>query len=146
MVMSNLNLKFEHVINITKIKGEMHVPKISNRFKFKNGVYLWVYEGKVVKVGIFGEGVKSNSLSRYSTYRTVAKNLFKYISGEKKSNGSVKPMQVLSEKLKNNEKIEVHFTQLPDDIIDHGGLPYSLNLYILEQFYKDKHKHNLWLS
>ena len=48
---------------------------------FSQGIYLWIHKGIIRKVGLFGEGVKSNFNSRYASYRTtsllIEKNKFR---------------------------------------------------------------------
>jgi len=146
MVM-NYNFKFKTVFYLEKIGDEeILVPSVPEEFCFKNGVYLWIYLNKVIKVGIFGEGVSSNSKSRYSNYKTVGKHLRKYIDKTNKSNGSVKPLQTLCEKIKVGDKVEVQFIELPKEVKYVNGLPYRLDLYTLEEYFKNQHKENLWLN
>ena len=145
--MLDYNFEFKTVFHLEKTKDEeILVPSVPKEFLFKNGVYLWIYQNKVRKVGIFGEGVTSNSKSRYATYKTVGKNLWKYLSKINKPNGSVKPLQTLCEKIKIGEKIEVQFVKLPSKIKYISGLPYRLDLYTLEEYFKNIHRENLWLN
>ena len=93
---------------ITKIKeNEIDVPKIEKKDIIKRGLYTLVYKGKVIKVGCFGEGVKSNNKSRFSSYRSIGKS---FTPG----NGSYKTMKVLNENLKIGERVKVNFYQPPE--------------------------------
>jgi hypothetical protein len=140
-------LQFEKAFSLTKQEDFLiAVPKLPQEFKYKAGVYQWRYRGRVVKVGIFGEGVHSSAYSRYSTYRSVGKALYSYLSTNKKQNGSVKPMKVLNEKLQQGESVEVHICKVPEELRNIDGLLYRVDLYALEEFYKNKNKQTLWLS
>jgi hypothetical protein len=140
-------LEFKKAFSLTKEEDySIIVPKLPEQFKYKAGVYQWIYQGAVVKVGIFGEGISSNAYSRYSTYRSVGKALHSYLSTNKKQNGSVKPMKVLNEKLKQGESVEVHICKVPEELRSIDGLLYRVDLYALEESYKSKNKETLWLS
>ena len=129
-------------MQITKIKeGYVEVPKISDNDILKRGLYLLIYKDKVIKVGIYGEGVNSTNKSRFSSYRSVGKNLNTITY----SNGSIKTMKILNEKLEIGEHIDVAFKALPDDrFID--GMWWKVDLYQEEKRLKNKYKHTLWLS
>tara|TARA_R100000541_G_scaffold58172_1_gene69097 strand:- start:489 stop:869 length:381 start_codon:yes stop_codon:yes gene_type:complete len=124
---------------ITKIKeGYIDVPKISKEDTIKNGLYILVYNGSIIKVGIYGEGVNSNNKSRFSAYRSKGKNI---IPG----NGSYKTMEVLNEKLKVGDTVEARFKRVPEDrIID--GYKWKVDLYHEEKKLKDIYKDSLWLK
>jgi len=143
----NSILQFEKAFSLTKQEDFLiAVPKLPQEFKYKAGVYQWMYKGRVVKVGIFGEGVYSSAYSRYSTYRSVGKALHSYLSTNKKQNGSVKPMKVLNEKLQQGESVEVYICKVPEELRSIDGLLYRVDLYALEESYKSKNKETLWLS
>ena len=145
--MINYKFKFEKVFDLVK-KGnyEILVPDLPKKFQFRKGIYFFIHQNIVRKVGLFGNGVKSGSNTRYSTYRTVGKDLLKYIDGTKKSNGSVKSMKTLCEKINIGEKVEVQFVELTDKIFYINGLPPEVSLPTLEQYFKDKHQDTLWLT
>ena len=141
------NLQFTPIFNITKLNDYViSVPKIPSNLEVDTGVYLWYYKNKVVKVGIFGEGVSSNSYTRYSTYRSVGKNLYGYLHEGKRWNGSVVPMKLLNENLEIGEEVKVYFAQTPSGTTWKDGLPYKVDLYILEEYYKNLYKETLWLT
>lgn len=145
--MVDYKFEFKKVFYLIKDGNfEIKVPKLPEEFIYKNGVYLWIYQNKVRKVGIFGEGIKSTSNTRFAMYRTVGKNLWKYIQNILKSNGSVKPLKTLTEKLEVGEQVEVQFVKLPSEGKYINGLPYRLDLYELEEYFKNQHKESLWLS
>jgi len=124
---------------IKKIReGYIDVPKISVEDTIQRGVYIMVVKGKIRKVGIFGEGVGSNSRSRFAAYRSKGKNI-------KPGNGSYKTMKILDENLKVGDEVEVRFQKMPEDIIK-DGIVYSANLYIMEKLLKNKYKKSLWLT
>jgi len=140
-------LDFKKAFSIRKEKNfSIVVPKLPEKFNHKAGIYQWVYKGKVIKVGIFGEGVSSSAYSRYASYRSVGKTLFSFTSTTKTRNGSVKPMEVLNKKLKQGDRVEVHICRVPEETLTIGGIPYKVDLYILEEFYKNKNRETLWLS
>lgn len=124
---------------IKKLKeGYIDVPIISKENTIKRGLYLMIFKGSIIKVGIYGEGVNSNSKSRFSSYRNKGKDI-------KPGNGSYKTMKVLNEKLDIGDQIEVRFIQLPDDkIID--GYKWKVDLYHEEEKYKETYKDSLWLN
>ena len=75
----------------TKIKeGYLDVPKIPKEDIIKRGLYTLEYNGNVIKVGIYGEGVDSNNKSRFSDYRSKGKNITP-------GNGSYKTMKIINE-------------------------------------------------
>ena len=124
---------------ITKIKeGYIDVPKISKEDTIKNGLYILVYNGSIIKVGIYGEGVNSTNKSRFSAYRSKGKNI---VPG----NGSYETMRVLNEKLEVGDTVEARFKKFPDDrIID--GHKWKVDLYYEEKKLKDTYKNSLWLK
>ena len=124
---------------ITKIKeGYIDVPKISKENTIKNGLYILIYNGSIIKVGIYGEGVNSTNKSRFSGYRSKGKNI---VPG----NGSYKTMKVLNENLKVGEKVEVIFKKLPTDIYM-DGFWWKVDLYREEDELKKEYKDSLWLT
>ena len=123
----------------------INIPILPKIYNLSKGVYFWLYKGVVIKVGIFGGGVSSNAYTRYSGYRTVSNNLEKYLNKTNKNNGSVVPISTLLNKLQVGEKIEVVFKEVPENII-HEGYPYKVDLYQLEEEYKQKYKETLWLD
>ncbi len=124
---------------ITKLKeGYIDVPIIPKENIIRRGLYILVYKGKVIKVGIFGEGVNSTNKSRFSSYRNMGKNITN-------RNGSFKTINTINENLNVGEQIEVRFKELPEDkIID--GFRWKIDLYDVEDQLKQKYKENLWLN
>jgi len=132
-------------IFIKKIEEyKIDVPIIKN--PIDQGVYIIVHKGKVRKVGVFGEGVSSNSYTRFNSYRSMGKKLFEYINGPTKSqNGSFKTIKVLNEKLKIGEEVEVRFKELPK--YKHmDGYRWKVDLYYEEEKLKQTYKNTLWLN
>ena len=124
---------------ITKLKeGYIDVPIISKENIIKRGLYIMVYKGKIIKVGIYGEGVNSDNKSRFYSYRAVGKNI---IPG----NGSYKTMKKINENLKVGEQIEVRFKELPGDI-EMSGYRWKVDLYHEEDKLKKEYKNSLWLN
>lgn len=141
-----MNYKVFKVFDLEKINPNfINIPKVSKLHNLRRGIYMWIYKGEVIKVGIFGEGTKSNASTRYAGYRSVNKNIEKYKNKDNKNNGSVVPILTLIDRLLVGEKIEVIFKEVPENkIID--GYPYKVDLYQLEENYKQKHKDTLWLN
>ena len=126
-------------MSIRKIEeGIIDVPKIPKSEKIKRGIYILVYEGKIIKVGIFGEGVSSNNISRFASYRNMGRNI-------SNRNGSFKTLNTINENLKVGEEIEVRFKELPDDIFQ-DGYWWKVDLYYEEKKLKDIYKDTLWLN
>ena len=124
---------------ITKLKeGYIDVPIISKENIIKRGLYILVYKGKIIKVGIYGEGVKSNNKTRFSSYRQMGKKLTP-------GNGSYKTIKVLNENLKVGERVEVRFKELPQDI-EMNGYKWKVDLYHEEEKLKKEYKNSLWLN
>mgnify|MGYP003625640894 FL=1 len=124
---------------IKKIKkGYLDVPIISKENIIKRGLYVLVFKGEVIKVGIYGEGVNSNNKSRFASYR----NKGKYITP---GNGSYKTMKILNENLKVGDCVEVFFKKLPEDR-EIDGYVWKVDLYHEEEKLKNQHKHSLWLT
>jgi hypothetical protein len=123
---------------ITKVKeGYLDVPIVLKEDIIKRGLYTFKYKNKVVKIGCYGEGVKSTNYSRFAAYRNKGKDITP-------GNGSYKTMKVLNEKLEVGDVIEVTFIKLPKDrYID--GYWWKVDLYIEEQKLKDQYN-TLWLS
>ena len=119
-------------------KGYIDVPIISKENIIRRGLYFMIFKGSIIKVGIYGEGVKSTNKSRFAAYRNMGKEI-------KPKNGSYKTMKVLNEKLNVGDQIEIRFIQLPDDkIID--GYRWKIDLYHEEEKYKETYKDSLWLN
>jgi len=123
----------------TKIKeGYLDVPKIPKEDIIKRGLYTLEYNGNVIKVGIYGEGVGSNNKSRFSSYRSKGKNMTP-------GNGSYKTMKTINENIKVGDVIEVNFIKLPEDrFIDNYW--WKVDLYSEEDKLKDTYKDTLWLN
>jgi hypothetical protein len=124
---------------ITKVEeGYLDVPLISKEDTIERGLYTLTYKGKVVKVGCYGEGVNSNSKSRFAAYRNKGKDITP-------GNGSYKTMKVLNENLEVGDVIEVTFIELPKDrYID--GYWWKVDLYTEEQKLKNQYSDTLWLN
>lgn len=141
-----MDYKAFKVFDLEKISSHfINIPQLPKIYNLRRGIYMWLYKGTVIKVGIFGEGTKSNASTRYASYRSVNKNIKKYLNRDNKNNGSVVPILTLINKLLVGEKIEVVFKEIPENkIID--GYPYKVDLYQLEENYKQKYKDTLWLN
>ena len=124
---------------LTKIKeGYLDVPKIPKEDIIKRGLYTLEYNGNVIKVGIYGEGVDSNNKSRFSSYRSKGKNITP-------GNGSYKTMKIINENIKVGDVIEVNFIKLPEDRF-FIGYWWKCDLYAEEAKLKSKYKDTLWLN
>lgn len=134
-------------ITITKIEeGLIDVPQLPERAILDQGLYIMLFDDPI-KVGVFGEGVASNSKSRFDSYRSAGKNLTSILNGTKNySNGSIKTMKVLNEKLLPGESVDVYFKPLPPRRVLEDGYTYKVDLYIEEDKLKNKYKDTLWLS
>ena len=130
-------------ITITKIsEGIIDVPSLPAKAELDQGVYIMLFDSTPIKVGCFGEGVDSNSVSRFNNYRSVGKNL----NTIDYSNGSVKTMKVINDKLLPGESIDVYFKALPGSKVLEDGYTYKVDLYIEENTLKNKYKNSLWLT
>ena len=130
-------------ITITKIsEGIIDVPSLPAKAELDQGVYIMLFGTTPIKVGCFGEGVNSNSVSRFNNYRSVGKNL----NTIDYNNGSVKTMKVLNDKLLPGESIDVYFKPLPGSKVLEDGYTYKVDLYIEENTLKNKYKNSLWLT
>lgn len=130
-------------ITITKIsEGIIDVPSLPAKAELDQGVYIMLFDSTPIKVGCFGEGVDSNSVSRFNNYRSVGKNL----NTIDYSNGSVKTMKVINDKLLPGESIDVYFKALPGSKVLEDGYTYKVDLYIEENILKNKYKNSLWLT
>ncbi len=134
-----INKQLVKIMKITKLKeGLIDVPKVPKESIIKRGLYTLAYKGKVFKVGIYGEGVKSNNKTRFSAYRSMGLNI-------KPGNGSYKTMKVINEKLNIGDEIQVTFIKLPEDrMLD--GYKWKVDLYNEEDILKNKYKDTLWLN
>ena len=122
---------------IKKLKnGLIDVPIVKNIIK--RGLYLMKFNGDVIKVGIYGEGCKSNNYTRFMSYRSKGKNI---VPG----NGSYKTIKILDEKLNVGDEIEVEFIELPADRMIDGYL-WKVDLYNEEDKMKEIYKESLWLG
>tara|TARA_R110001606_G_C14845011_1_gene586303 strand:+ start:19 stop:441 length:423 start_codon:yes stop_codon:yes gene_type:complete len=131
---------------VKTVEGSIYIPQVPKKFgTIGSGIYLWVYKGRVIKVGICGDGVTSTFNTRYGSYRTVSDDWESYLSGEKAKNGSVVPITTLMRLLKVGDKVEVLFQPSPEGRkID--GLPYKIDLPLMEKDLKIKHKDTIWLK
>ena len=124
---------------ITKLKeGHIDVPIIPKDKIIKRGLYTLTYKGKIIKVGIYGEGVNSNNYSRFAQYRCMGKM-------NTPGNGSYKTIKILNERMVVGDSVEVRFKKLPDDI-EMNGYKWKVDLYHEEEKLKIKHKNTLWLG
>ena len=113
-------------------------------FKNKTGLYQLIYNGKVIKNGVFGDGKTKNINTRISAYRNASKVLDKMRNGTSSTNGSYLTIDTLEKKLNLGDKVTMIACTLPDNkIID--GLPWKIDLYQLEEHLKNKHKDTIWL-
>ena len=124
---------------ITKVEdGLINVPIVKKENIIKRGLYTLTFKGKVIKVGIYGEGVKSNNKSRFSAYRNKGKDITP-------GNGSYKTMKLINENLKVGDEIKVDWIELPGDI-ELNGYMWKVDLYHEEDKLKKKHQKTLWLT
>ena len=124
---------------ITKVKeGLIDVPIVKKENIIKRGLYTLTFKGEIIKVGCYGEGVSSNSYTRFASYRNKGKNI---IPG----NGSYKTMKVINENLNVGDTIKVDFIELPGDI-EVFGYKWKVDLYHEEDKLKKKYKDTLWLT
>ena len=131
---------------VKTVEGSIYIPQVPKKFGIiGSGVYLWIYKGRVIKVGICGDGVNSTFNGRYSAYRTVSVNFKKYLSGENSKNGSFVPIETLIKKLSVGEKVEVQFQPSPEGK-EIEGLPYKINLPLLEKKLMEYHENTIWLK
>ena len=106
-------------------EGYIDVPLIPKDKVIKRGLYILVYKGRIIKVGIYGEGNSSTNKSRFASYRNSGKIL--YLGAEV------------------GDTVEVRFKELPEDrMID--GYRWKVDLYYEEKKLKDTYKNSLWLS
>ena len=123
---------------------------------FSQGIYLWIHKGIIRKVGLFGEGVKSNFNNRYSAYRTTSLMIERNNGTMPKgiSNGSVKPIETLVKNLQVNEEIKIAVlpfkTRGSIAEIDGVKRPIIIDLAALEEQIinkiKSKDPNQLWLK
>jgi hypothetical protein len=109
------------------------------------GVYQIWFNGVVIKNGCWGEGVTKGINSRISKYRTIINYLDEFRAGEKTKNGSFNTVDLLDQRLKVGERAELRAVQLPDTKEGEEGLPWKVDLYLIENYFKDKHKDTIWL-
>lgn len=136
-------MKHFKAITITKIEeGIVDVPHLPEEYILEQGLYIMLFNDIPIKVGIFGEGVGSNSKTRFNTYRSVGKNLntISYI------NGSVKTIQLINDNLLPGETVDVYFKPLPSSKVLEDGYTYKVDLYVEEHKLKNKYKETLWLN
>lgn len=126
-------------MKITKLKEDyIEVPIIPKNKMIRRGLYTLTYKRKVIKVGIYGEGVNSNNRTRFGNYRCKGKK-------NTPGNGSYKTIKVLNEKMEVGDVVKVKFIKLPDDI-EMEGYTWKVDLYHEEEKLKEKHKNTLWLT
>ena len=131
---------------VKTVEGSIYIPQVPKKFGIiGSGVYLWIYKGEVIKVGICGDGVTSTFNSRYVSYRTVSVNFEKYLSGENDKNGSFVPIETLVRKLSVGEKVEVKFQPSPEGR-EIDGFPYKIDLPLLEKKLMKYHENTIWLK
>ena len=140
-------MKHFKAITITKIaEGVIDVPKLPSNAVLSQGLYIMLFE-EPIKVGIFGEGVNSNSRSRFNSYRSMGKNLNSILNGTKNySNGSLKTMEIINKKLTPGESVDVYFKPLPASRVLEDGYTYKVDLYVEEDKLKKRYKDTLWLK
>lgn len=140
-------MKHFKAITITKIaEGVIDVPKLPSNAVLSQGLYIMLFE-EPIKVGIFGEGVSSNSRSRFNSYRSMGKNLNSILNGTKNySNGSLKTMEIINKKLIPGESVDVYFKPLPASRVLEDGYTYKVDLYVEEDKLKKRYKDTLWLK
>jgi len=134
---------FEHICYITKTKNGLDWP-LSDK-KMNQGVYQLWYKGEVIKNGCWGEGNTKSINSRISAYRSVINNLEGFRNGTKKKNGSFNTVDLIDKRLQVGEKVEMKAVALPDTKEGAEGLPWKVDLYMIEEHFKNKHKDTIWL-
>ena len=138
------------VMEITKKSyGEIIVPALgkNSEFNFPIGLYEWEFNSKILKCGLFGEGVSSTASKRYASYRNVGKYLWDFLQNPKKNtNGSYKPMKILNEILKEGESISVYFYEVTDPIVNVGGTRYKIDLASIEKEMKEYNRDTIILN
>jgi hypothetical protein len=125
----------------------------------KEGIYLWIFPcGLVRKVGLFGEGVGSDFNSRYSAYRSAAKNIWEnegeYIVPSGRSNGSAAPIKCILDKLKVGEEVKIAVMEVQtittEVLIEGYKRPMTINKALIEDNIKkiieNKNPNQLYLS
>ena len=126
-------------MTITKVdEGLIDVPIVKKDNIIKRGLYTLTFKGKVIKVGIYGEGVNSNNYTRFAAYRNKGKDITP-------GNGSYKTMKLINENLKVGDEIKVDWIELPGDI-ELNGYMWKVDLYHEEDKLKNKHQKTLWLT
>jgi hypothetical protein len=134
---------FEHICYITKTENGLDWP-LSDK-KMNQGVYQLWYKGEVIKNGCWGEGNTKSINSRISAYRSVINNLEGFRNGTKKKNGSFNTVDLIDKRLQVGEKVEMKAVALPDTKEGAEGLPWKVDLYMIEEHFKNKHKDTIWL-
>jgi hypothetical protein len=135
---------FQHICYITKTPSGLVWPltdKIMNQ-----GVYQLWYNGVVIKNGCWGEGKTKRINNRISGYRNVINNLEGFRDGTKKKNGSFNTVDLIDKRLKVGEVVEMRAVALPDNKDGEDGLPWKVDLYLIEDHFKNKHKDTIWLN
>ena len=135
---------FQHICYITKTLSGLVWPltdKIMNQ-----GVYQLWYNGVVIKNGCWGEGKTKRINNRISGYRNVINNLEGFRDGTKKKNGSFNTVDLIDKRLKVGEIVEMRAVALPDNKDGEDGLPWKVDLYLIEDYFKNKHKDTIWLN
>jgi len=134
---------FEHICYITKTENGLDWP-LSDK-KMNQGVYQIWFNGVVIKNGCWGEGTAKGINKRISSYRSVINYLEDFRSGAKRKNGSFNTVDLLDQRLKVGERAEMRAVSLPDTKEGEEGLPWKVDLYLIENYFKDKHKDTIWL-
>ena len=143
-------LNWMEVSTIKKSKTGIEWPLISKEilkkhFKNKAGLYQLIYNGDVIKNGIFGEGKTKNINIRISAYRNISKSLDKIRKGILSKNGSYLTVDTLEKRLNVGDEVTMVACVVPDDKIDEFGVTWKVDLYKMEEDLKSKHKNTIWL-
>lgn len=124
--------KFKELPSVSFTKTHNHIIKVPNILPDSNtGFYLIEVRNKIIKVGIFGIGVKSTLKSRFSMYRGHGKDFTK----AKKRDGSYNTIKELVSSLKVGESATVKIYEAPREFtyINEVGAPMQINMAIVEE-------------
>lgn len=134
------------VTTIKKHETRIEWPLVKKKLakQLKQGVYQLIYNNKIIKIGIFGEGNTKSINTRISAYRSVIKSLTEIRNGEKAKNGSFNTIDVLDKRINVGDEIIMKVLKAPKDKIINGWL-YKADLYHIEKDLKNKHKDTIWL-
>jgi hypothetical protein len=144
-------LNWIEVSTIKKSKTGIEWPLVSKEilkkhFKNKAGLYQLIYNGDVIKNGIFGEGKTKNINIRISAYRSISKSLDKIRNGILAKNGSYLTVDTLEKRLNVGDEVTMIACVVSDDKMDEFGVIWKVDLYKMEEDLKSKHKNTIWLS